>query len=111
MLKIGQGLFGKIPFRDGGLPEYDRPYLVVTIDNEEIGLLNVSSVAGKEHKLLYPSNKRIIKYKPPFKVESFVKLDSLTRIPVQQATQLRVLHNGDQLDDSELQLLVNAIMY
>ena len=44
----GHGVLGKIRFVDGTMPEYDRTYLVVTVTNAYIEVLNVSSVRGKE---------------------------------------------------------------
>ena len=51
MIAIGQGLFGRVRFVDGEFPEYDRPYLVVCSDDDRVGILNVSSVTGKEARL------------------------------------------------------------
>ena len=94
----GQGVLGIVRFADGTMPSYDRTYLVVDTDVSGISLLNVSSVAGKERKLLYPTNREIKKFKPPFLKRSFVKLDSLVHITYAEATALKVLHNGASLD-------------
>ncbi len=58
----GQGVLGKIPFKDGTIPAYNRTYLVVNVSSDYIEVLNVSSIAGKERKLAYLTNKRISKY-------------------------------------------------
>ena len=102
MLEIGQALFGIARFRDGKMASYKRPFLVVYVDSEKVGLLNVSSTAGKEHKLLYESNRRIINYNPPFKKDSFIKLDSLIYISVEEVNSFTLLCNGEKLNDHEL---------
>lgn len=111
MIRIGQGLLGRIQFPDGTFPSYDRPYLVVSVTATHVGLLNVSSTAGKEHKLLFPENRRLVKHDPPFLKDSFVKLDSLVYIPISDVDRFRLLHSGDCLEEEELlsilQLLSN----
>ena len=110
MYVIGQGLFGKIKFVDGQYPGYDRAYLIVFVCSNKIGTLNVSSVAGKEHKLLLRTNKEITKYNPPFYKKSFVKLDSLTYISIQNAQHMHLMDNGRTLDRAELKCIINAIL-
>lgn len=109
MLRVGQGVLGRIKFLDGQIPPYDRTYLVVSVNITQTGFLNVSSIAGKEHKLLYPSNKRITQYNPPFLKESFVKLDSLVFIPNEDTHSLQILHNGDCLQPNELNIILQLI--
>lgn len=111
MVRVGQGVLGRIRFQDGIFPEYLRTFLVVFVSTEQIGLINVSSVAGKEHKLLYPANKYLIKYNPPFKKESFVKLDSLTYISVSETTNLKTLCHGACLDTEELSKIINLLEF
>lgn len=79
---VGQGILGKIRFKDGAFPAYDRTYLIVTAETNYIEVLNVSSIKGKERKLAFPTNERLRLYNPPFVMPSFVKLDSLTSIDV-----------------------------
>ena len=109
-MKIGQGVLGIVPFKDGTVPAYRRTYLVVGVTGAEVELLNVSSSDGKEHKLLYQSNRVIVNYRPPFLKRSFVKLDSLVSIPLSTAKSLKILHNGDCLDGNELQLIIDSII-
>ena len=111
MVKVGQGILGKFPFKDGDFPAYRRTYIVVFVSDESIGLLNVSSVAGKEHKLLYPTNKHIEKYNPPFWKDCFVKLDSYVLIPVSQFYDYEILGGGACLDCNELQDILSSIIY
>jgi hypothetical protein len=76
-LSVGQAVLGNFPFPDGTASEYLRPYLVVFVKPDCAGVLTVSSLHGKEHKLLMPTNYEIKKYDPPFNKPVFVKLDSL----------------------------------
>ncbi len=62
----GQGLLGRVRFRDGATPRYDRPYLVVNVSDTHIEVLNISSTHGKEKKLLYPTNFELVHYNPLF---------------------------------------------
>ncbi len=98
----GQGVLGKIAFKDGVSPQYDRTYLVVTVSTDYIEILNVSSIRGKERKLAFSTNERLRVYCPPFLKPSFVKLDSLTRVPSSQWGGLRILNGGNTLDLTEL---------
>ena len=98
----GQGVLGKIRFVDGGFPPYDRTYLIVTVGQDYMEVLNVSSVKGKERKLAFPTNERLKTYDPPFKKPSFVQLDSLTRVESTDWDNLQVLNSGRTLDITEL---------
>lgn len=98
----GQGILGKIRFVDGEFPAYDRTYLVVTVKEDYIEVLNVSSIRGKERKLAFPTNERLRTYNPPFLMPSFVKLDSLTRVESSDWDKLQVLNSGRSLDGTEL---------
>lgn len=108
-IHVGQGIWGKTQFKDGPFPEYSRPYLVVEVCDSRIGVLTISSTAGKEHKLFYPSNYKITDYNPPFERSSFVKLDSLTYISISEIKNFKILHNGDCLNESELNIIINKI--
>lgn len=109
MVCVGQGICGKARFPDGQFPQYDRTYLVVSATPERIGILNVSSTAGKEHKLLFPTNKQLINYNPPFLKDSFVKLDSLVYVATTDINRFRILHGGDCLQEDELNSIIQLI--
>ena len=99
----GQGILGRIRFTDGIMPEYDRTYLIVTVTDSYIEVLNVSSVRGKERKLAFSTNERLRVYNPPFLKPSFVKLDSLTKVDLVDCGDLIVLSGGAALACAELQ--------
>ena len=98
----GNGVLGRIRFTDGAMPEYDRPYLVVSVFDDYIEVLNVSSIKGKEYKLAFKTSERLRSYNPPFLVPSFVKLDSLTKVMKKDWKNLKILNNGRILDENEL---------
>lgn len=105
----GHGILGKIRFRDGEMPAYDRTYLVVAVGVDYLEVVNVSSIKGKERKLLFPSNELLKKYRPPFMVPSFVKLDSLVRVQFSDCVNLQILHRGQKLDSGELNRIIAKI--
>lgn len=109
MVKAGQGLLGRIPFTDGTMPLKPRPYLVVSVTSDTIGLLVVSTVRGKEHKLLFPTNREMNNYNPPFLQRSFAKLDSLQHIPVSRLSEFRVLQGGACLEQEELNAILDGV--
>lgn len=106
----GQGVFGKIRFRDGAMPAYNRPYLIVGIGADYIDALNVSSENGKVRKLAFQTNKKLRAYRPPFIKPSFVKLDSLTRVYSSDFSGLVLLDNGRTLDKIELEEIKSKII-
>ena len=105
----GQGILGRIPFANGSMPEYDRPYLVVSANDEYIEVLIISSIKGKERKLLFPSNERLKVYDPPFDKPSFVKLDSLTRVAKADWTEFKILRGAQTLDKTELSRILDLL--
>ncbi|MBQ2923380.1 MAG: hypothetical protein IJE60_09935 [Tyzzerella sp.] len=105
----GHGILGRITFRDGEVPSYDRTYLVTHATDDFIEVLNVSSIRGKERKLAFPTNERLRSFNPPFLMPSFVKLDSLTRVPKSEWDNLQVLNGGRTLDASELTRIKNML--
>jgi len=110
MFNVGQGIFGRVQFKDGKNPEYDRPYLIIEIHEDQIGILVVSSAAGKSYRLLNVSSTMLInKHYPPFRRKSFVKLDSLTYILISYAQSMKLLDNGSVLDGAEIRKIQKAI--
>lgn len=105
----GHGILGRIRFVDGTMPSYDRTYLVISVTNDYIEVLNVSSIRGKERKLAFPTNERLRNYNPPFVMPSFVKLDSLTRVPQSDWEHLQILNNGRVLDVNELKRIKSML--
>lgn len=107
----GQAVLATIKFVDGDIPAYPRPYLIVEVGFDYIDVLNISSIKGKERKLLLPTNKEIINYNPPFIKPSFVKLDSLTRVYSNEFYLIsHILCNGNKLDSNELNNIKSKII-
>lgn len=107
---VGQAFYARINFRDMEAPAYDRPYLVVGVDDGYIEILNVSSVVGKEWKLAMPTNLEIINYDPPFPKRTFVKLDSLQRVPISSLGNVSFFRKGAKLDANELAKIMKSII-
>ena len=102
ILREGQAISAKLPFRNGTIARYNRPYLITKVyNNNDVDLIDVSSIAGKEHKLLFPTNHELSIYNPPFLKPSFVKLDSLRKVDSGMISYA-LLHNGAFLDSNEL---------
>lgn len=106
----GKGLLLRIPYADGEPADKQRPFLVINVQNRFIEMLNVSSVKGKERELLWPSNKLIMKYYPPFCAPSFVKLDSLYEIELFEELNYLVLEGGKLLDQQELEMIKESFI-
>ncbi len=109
MYQVGQGVFGKIRFKDGDMPIYSRPYLIIYVSDEQLGVLNVSSTLGKEHKIIYPTNYSLQNYNPPFIKPSFVKLDSLSYISLDEAANFKLLEDGKCLNQDDLQKIITLL--
>ena len=60
-MKTGQGILLKLDYADGGLADKARTFLIISINESKVNLLNISSIQGKLHKLMYPANKKILK--------------------------------------------------
>ena len=107
--QVGQGILGKITFKDGQEPEYRRTYLIVEVDDEGISVLNVSSLEGKEWKLAYKTNMKLEHYAPPFVKPSFVKLDSLVKVSFEDCGDIRLLSGGRQLEAEEMERILGRL--
>ncbi|MGM7414631.1 type II toxin-antitoxin system PemK/MazF family toxin [Lactococcus lactis] len=108
-MEVGQGILTKIKFKNGVVPKNPRPYLVVNVKSQNlIEIIDVSSTEGKEHKLLFPTNYSLSTFNPPFKKNSFVKLDSIRTV---QLSELRynLLHKGECLNDYDLKMIQNKL--
>lgn len=105
----GHGILLKLPFADGAPCKKNRTFLVINVEtsSQKIRLLNVSSIAGKAHKLLFESNEKLYKYKPPFNLPSFVKLDALYEIDYFPELESRILHNKAPYDAQELNKIID----
>ena len=106
----GQCIIGCVPFKDGTPSLYRRPYLVVHIDDErqEVHILNISSIAGKEHKLNFPSNIPLNHSMPPLTQASFVKVDSCQQISFQLAQSFKLMSGGELMQADDLAAVLEA---
>jgi len=110
MYKVGQGVLGKITFKDGVEPSYNRTYLIIKVNGTDISVLNVSSLKGKERKLAFPSNYKIDNYNPPFDFPSFAKLDSLTTVSESFInSNCRLLRGGALLSSTDINNILKKL--
>lgn len=110
MYKVGQCIKGCIPFEDGVQSLYDRPYVIIKTDplHQMLHILNISSSAGKEHKLLRSSNILLKKSIPPLRKSSFVKIDSCQQISFADARSFRLMSDGQLLHQEDLYAVLTA---
>ena len=108
--QVGQGILGKTGFKDGVMAKYKRTFLVVSVQSDYIEVLNVSSTAGKETKLLFPYNMELKLYNPPFLKPCFVKLDSLMKLHKSEWKKFSILNKGNKLDESEMKKILSKIL-
>lgn len=110
-MKVGQGVLARLEYKNGtGRPKL-RPYLIVYVDDNKIKILVVSSLAGKESKLAFKTNYRLENFKPPFKIESFVKLDSCIEVEIQQAKKFKILSSGQRLNEKDLKKILTKLKH
>lgn len=105
----GHGLLLKLDFADGAPCRCKRTFLVINVDQNtnRLELLNVSSIEGKEHKLLFETNERLNNHKPPFNLPSFVKMDALYEVDYFPELEKRILHNRQPYNTQELNRIVD----
>lgn len=92
------------PILDGNVFDNKKRYmLVINYDNQNniIKMINISSIKGKEHKLLYDSNIEIKEYMP-LPVPTFAKLDTLYTIDNFEGLQNFISFDGEKMSESEM---------
>lgn len=105
-MKIEEGQLLKFipPILDGNSYSNKKRYMLVLNcedENNMIEMINVSSIKGKEHKLLYDSNIEIKNYKP-LPVPTFAKLDTLYTIDNFIDLQKFISFNGIKINNLEI---------
>lgn len=102
----GHVLALKLPFANGSQYPTKRPFLVIeNNDNKTLELLNISTIKGKERKLLFKSNTKIEKYSPPLDEPSFLKMDELYIIDYFDDLYQSIYKRRDPLDSDEFNRL------
>ena len=111
MYTPGQVIVGRLPFVDGSLSNYRRPYLIVSVDDaaKEIKVLVISTVLGKEHKLNYPANIPLQNAIPPLSRPSFVKVDSCLTVSFEDALRNTKLLNNGLVSFEDMRNICNAL--
>lgn len=112
-LEIGQVLALKIRFNNSGtISNCSHPYLIMDIDEEfnTIEIAQLDSLAGKEYKAAYKSNKTIYCDSPNETVidrDSYIQLDNTIRIENFQDI-VRFRRQPDKLSNDKLESVLNA---
>lgn len=104
-IEEGQILNFLPPILDGNEKSDKRRYMLVVNSNEEtkeISMLNVSSIKGKEAKLLMDSNMPIENYSP-LVVPSFAKLKTTYKIKYFDELENYVFFGGTKLGKEQLE--------
>lgn len=108
-IEEGHGLLLIIPnFADGTPCGFVRPFFVVETRENEIVMLNVSSVKGKEVKAMLPTNVVVADASGFFKQASFVKVDSLYVVESFDGLEKALLRAGRKLDAVDCTLVKTA---
>ncbi len=93
------------PQLDGDSFNNKKRYMLVLesdFESNTLRMINVSSIKGKEHKLLYDSNLEIKNYFP-LPVPTFAKIDTIYMIDNFENLQNFISFNGLKLDAGELE--------
>ncbi len=106
----GHVLALSLPFANGTPCNYKRPFLVIDKNENTLDLLNVSSVRGKERKLLFPSNEKINDFNPPLDQPSFIKMDELYTIEFFTDLYKSIYKRRPPINPPELSRLTNKYM-
>jgi hypothetical protein len=105
----GHALLLQIPyFADGEPGQYSRPFLVIGANQDLVQLFNVSSISGKEARLVFFENKIIKNFDPPFQKPSFVKLNAVYQIERFSNLEKSIMCGGRTLDRKEMSDIIVA---
>lgn len=105
----GQFLSFIPPKLAGGESGTKNRYMLVTkndVTNNKIEMINVSSIKGKEHKLIYDSNIIINNYFPLPK-PSFAKLDTIYLLDNFEDLNRYIAFKGERISENELINIIN----
>lgn len=105
MISEGHSLLLKIGYADGGEADKFRPFLIVKSKDELLYALNITSLRGKEHSVLYNNNLVINRYRPPFKHKSMVKLSAIYVLPKINGLEKCLLCGGDKINSLEIKYI------
>lgn len=91
------------PLLSGGETGKKARYMLVVEYSKSdniVKMINVSSLKGKEHNLLYSSNIEIINYKP-LKVPTFAKVNTLYTIDYFKDLEKYIAFEGQTLEEEQ----------
>lgn len=94
-------------YADGEVNNKKRYMLVIFDGGIELKLLNISSMHNKPNCLTYECNFKIRIYKPPLKLPSFVKMDSLYILKKFDGIEKLIYSDGGDLNKSTFNDILN----
>lgn len=109
MIEEGQFLYFIPPKLIGEQTELKKRFMLVInndLENNNIEMLNVSSIKNKEKKLLFDSNIEI-EDRNPLPVPTFAKLDTLYEIDNFNELEKYIDFNGKKLSKQQLAIIKN----
>lgn len=107
MIKEGKFLYFKPPLLSGNSISDKKRYMLVvenSAKDKTVKMINVSSLKGKEHNLLYESNIEINNYSP-LPVPSFAKVGTLYIIDYFKELEKYVAFNGKVLGEIQFKYI------
>ena len=111
MLEVGQVLSLKIRFNNkGDIAKVPHPYIIASVTDDYVEILQIDSLKGKEHKALFASNKVIFYDNPQETVidkDSYVQLDNRLTIE-NHCGLLNYRRQQDVLSKEKLESLLEA---
>ena len=100
MIEKGQILNFNPPKLDGNFVSDKRRYMVITNDNEELEMINISSLKGKERKLMFPGNIKLYN-REPFLAPSFAKVDTIYKMEYFPKLEEFISFGGEKLNEED----------
>ena len=100
MIEKGQILNFNPPKLDGNFISDKRRYMVITNHNEKLEMINISSLKGKERKLMFPGNIKLYNRKP-FLAPSFAKVDTIYKMEYFPELEEFISFRGQKLNEQD----------
>lgn len=105
MIEKGHILNFNPPKLDGDFVSDKRRYMVITDDNEELEMINISSLKGKERKLMFPGNIKLYN-REPFLAPSFAKIDTIYKIEYFPELEEFISFGGEKLNEEDFKTIL-----
>lgn len=100
MIEKGQILNFNPPKLDGNVVSDKRRYMVITNDNEKLEMINISSLKGKERKLMFSGNVKLYN-REPFLAPSFARVDTVYKTEYFPKLEEFISFGGEKLNKED----------